>query len=143
MSASEMQYNMQLQLEAAQEAIAFTKRAKQLSKQKQNGNIDEEGADNNHQHEQEQHIQIMEEMEEMLEDQQKEMKNYQEQISVLTRDLESQRLSNEEKSLIQNRAFDALKQLGNEKAKADDELSELKMRLEEIQNENLNLHQVA
>ena len=76
----------------------------------------------------------------MLEVQQKEMQNYQEKINVLTRDLESQRLSNEEKSLIQHRAFDALKQLEAGKAQVDDELAELKLRLEEVHNENLELH---
>ena len=79
----------------------------------------------------------------MLEAQQKDMQIYQDQINVLTKDLESQRYSNEEKSLIQHRAFDALKVLEADKAQVVDELAELKMRLDEVQNENLNLHQVA
>ena len=48
------------------------------------------------------------------------MHTYQDQISVLTEDLKEQRLSNEEKSEIQHRAFDALKQLETEKAQVDD-----------------------
>lgn len=68
---------------------------------------------------------------------------YQDKINILTKDLESQRLASEEKSYCQNRAFDSLKQLEAEKAEVSDELAQLKMRLEEVQNENVNLHQVA
>ena len=44
------------------------------------------------------------------------MHAYQDKISVLTEDLKEQRLSNEEKSEIQHRSFDTLKQLETEKA---------------------------
>jgi len=61
----------------------------------------------------------------------------------LTRDLEAQRLTNEEKTDGQNRAFDAIKQLESEKAKLEDEFKELKVRIAEVERENGNLHMVA
>ena len=57
MTASEQQENMRLQMEAAQEALTFTKRAKT------------QGLGENE-------MQILEELEEMLEAQQKEMASY-------------------------------------------------------------------
>ena len=129
MTASEQQENMRLQVEAAQEALSFSKRAKGLNlvSELDHGEM----------------VKMMEEMEEMLEVQQKENQNYQDKINVLTKDLQSQRFYNEEKALVQQRSFDSLKQLETAKAKVEDELAELKMRLEEVQNENQNLHQVA
>ena len=69
-------------MEAAQEAITFSKRAKMQ------GNSENE-------------IQIFEEIEEMLDIQQKEVQVYQDQVSALTADLETQRNTNDEKSQIQ------------------------------------------
>ena len=71
------------------------------------------------------------------------MQTYQEQIATLTSDLENQRSVNEVKADEQNRVFDAMKQLEADKAKVDDELAELKNKLEEIESENVNLHQVT
>ncbi len=88
MTASEQQENMRLQIEAAQEALTFTKRAKTQQGLGQN------------------EMQILEELEEMLEAQQKEMAVYQDQISVLTRDLETQQKSLEEKVEGQHKAFE-------------------------------------
>lgn len=57
MTAAEQQENMNVQMEAAQEALSFTKRAKQS------------GISDND-------ITILEELEELLETQQKEMQSY-------------------------------------------------------------------
>ena len=71
------------------------------------------------------------------------MQSYQEKVSFLSRELEEHKASNEETSLIQHRAFDALKELECQKAGIEGELDELKARFEETQIENANLHQVA
>ena len=97
MTAGEQQENLKLQMEAAQEAITFSKRAKMQ------GNSENE-------------IQIFEEIEEMLDIQQKEVQVYQDQVSALTADLETQRNTNDEKSQIQQRVFDALNKAESEKA---------------------------
>ena len=68
MTASEQQENMKQQVEAAQEALTFTKR------------VIGQGVSS-------QDMEILEELEGMLEIQQKEMQTYQDQISVLTDDL--------------------------------------------------------
>ena len=125
LTATEQHEDVKLKMEAAQNSLSFAKRTKRFASKENNDGED---------------IQILEEMEEMLEIQQKEMLNYQSQIAVLTSDLESQRLANEEKSLIQHRAFDALEKLEAQKAQIDDELAEAKLRLEEVNNENLDLH---
>ena len=103
MTASEHQQNTRLQIEAAQEALNFSKRAK---------------AEGIGEHE----IQILEELEEMLEAQQKEMQTYQDQISLLSKDLEGQQQVNAERQEVQHRAFEALKTLEAAKAQVDDEL---------------------
>lgn len=88
MTASEQQENMRLQVEAAQEALTFTKRARK------EGSVSNED------------IQFLEELENMLEAQQQQMQFQENKISVLSQDLESQRRSNEEKQMVQHKAFD-------------------------------------
>ena len=62
----------------------------------------------------------------MLEVQQREMLTYEEQVRALSDDLKLERQTNEEKAEVQHRTFDALNKLESEKAKADEELEDLK-----------------
>ena len=123
MTASEQQENMKLQMEAAQEALTFTKRAKA-------DGLGENG------------VLILDELEEMLEAQQQEMLGYQEQINLLNQELEAQKKTAEERSVVNHRCFDEIKRLETEKAKADDQIEEMKGRLLEVTAENTSLHQV-
>ena len=123
MTASEQQENMKLQMEAAQEALTFTKRAKA-------DGLGENG------------VLILDELEEMLEAQQQEMLGYQEQINLLNQELDAQKKTAEERSVVNHRCFDEIKRLETEKAKADDQIEEMKGRLLEVTAENTSLHQV-
>ena len=76
----------------------------------------------------------------MLEAQQKEVQKYQEQVAVLTGDLEQQRKATEERGELSRHTFEALKQLEAEKAIADDEVEALKARVLEVESENTGLH---
>ena len=123
MTASEQQENMKLQMEAAQEALTFTKRAKA------DGLADNE-------------VLILDELEEMLEAQQREMQGYQEQISLLNAELDAQKKSAEDRGVVNHRCFEEIKRLETDKARVDDELEELKARFLAVTAENTSLHQV-
>lgn len=111
-------------MEAAQEALTFTKRAKAQ------GISDHD-------------MQILEELEEMLETQQKELLSYKDQISELTNDLELERVTNVQKTEAQNKIFDALKQIEEEKAAILVKFEDFKLKMAQVEEENGSLHMVA
>ena len=71
------------------------------------------------------------------------MQSYQDQIAVLTGDLESQSKAAEQRGDVNRKTFEAFKQLEADKAQVDDEVESLKARVLEIETENTGLHQVT